>query len=255
MEGEAQRPAPAAGWYQAPEGPGLRYWDGAQWTEHYHEPPEAPTESVAMSQDGEPSEGEGIPSADHSQRVHLDAKDWLDEAAIICTNDFEPAAELILQIGTVKMLCPGYVPLQPAPPEWRALEGGDTQAACLGNCRLGYALRNWECQRIPSAQEEVADDGLAAKADEMAATPNLPAMWIPALIEGIITHERYGGPRHTIESTPGATAEARREVLRTWLEKFPSEDRYTGRWATERLVLFGYLLHRLYDIRPQLLED
>jgi hypothetical protein len=27
--------APAAGWYQNPQGPGQRYWDGSQWTEHY----------------------------------------------------------------------------------------------------------------------------------------------------------------------------------------------------------------------------
>jgi hypothetical protein len=26
--------APPAGWYQDPGGPGLRYWDGAQWTQH-----------------------------------------------------------------------------------------------------------------------------------------------------------------------------------------------------------------------------
>lgn len=26
--------APPAGWYQDPGGPGLRYWDGAQWTRH-----------------------------------------------------------------------------------------------------------------------------------------------------------------------------------------------------------------------------
>jgi Protein of unknown function (DUF2510) len=25
---------PEAGWYQDPDGSGLRYWDGAQWTEH-----------------------------------------------------------------------------------------------------------------------------------------------------------------------------------------------------------------------------
>src|SRR5437588_12946421 len=26
---------PAAGWYQNPDGPGHRYWDGGQWTEHF----------------------------------------------------------------------------------------------------------------------------------------------------------------------------------------------------------------------------
>jgi hypothetical protein len=27
---------PPAGWYENPQGPGLRWWDGAQWTEQVH---------------------------------------------------------------------------------------------------------------------------------------------------------------------------------------------------------------------------
>jgi len=37
--------APEAGWYQDPHGPGLRWWDGASWTDHVHA--EAPPEPLA----------------------------------------------------------------------------------------------------------------------------------------------------------------------------------------------------------------
>jgi hypothetical protein len=33
---------PPAGWYQNPEGPGQRYWDGQMWTEHYSDQPAPP---------------------------------------------------------------------------------------------------------------------------------------------------------------------------------------------------------------------
>ena len=40
MEGTPQGPGRAApGWYANPQGPGQRYWDGAQWTEQYQPAP------------------------------------------------------------------------------------------------------------------------------------------------------------------------------------------------------------------------
>lgn len=30
---------PAAGWYPAPDQPGMRWWDGQQWTDHFAPPP------------------------------------------------------------------------------------------------------------------------------------------------------------------------------------------------------------------------
>jgi hypothetical protein len=44
------RPAAPAGWYANPEGPGQRYWDGMEWTEHFNEsapPPPMPVEVIA----------------------------------------------------------------------------------------------------------------------------------------------------------------------------------------------------------------
>jgi len=38
-------PQPPAGWYPNPQGPGQRYWDGTQWTEHLH-PPAQPAQQA-----------------------------------------------------------------------------------------------------------------------------------------------------------------------------------------------------------------
>lgn len=41
---------PPAGWKDDPEGgPGMRYWDGQQWTDHYHPPREAAPAAAAAA--------------------------------------------------------------------------------------------------------------------------------------------------------------------------------------------------------------
>lgn len=48
-----ETPSTPAGWYPDPEGlPGMRYWDGAQWTEHHAAPPaESPGREVYLFND------------------------------------------------------------------------------------------------------------------------------------------------------------------------------------------------------------
>lgn len=58
VQQQVQQPVqqlPPAGWKDDPEGgPGMRYWDGSQWTDHYHPPrdavPVAEQPSVAQQQ-------------------------------------------------------------------------------------------------------------------------------------------------------------------------------------------------------------
>jgi hypothetical protein len=48
------------GWYPDPQGAGYRYWDGAQWTDHYRAPevtPEEPQEPGHLAASSSPSRG------------------------------------------------------------------------------------------------------------------------------------------------------------------------------------------------------
>lgn len=46
-------PQVAEGWYRDPEGrPGRRYWDGKQWTDHFH--PDPPEPAAAQAQAARP---------------------------------------------------------------------------------------------------------------------------------------------------------------------------------------------------------
>lgn len=51
---EASGPQIPAGWYSDPSGDGLRYWDGAAWTEHTHS---APTPAPAAQSVGDQGSG------------------------------------------------------------------------------------------------------------------------------------------------------------------------------------------------------
>jgi uncharacterized protein DUF2510 len=44
------RPAAPAGWYSNPQGPGQRYWDGMEWTDHLNEAAPPPPAPVALQQ-------------------------------------------------------------------------------------------------------------------------------------------------------------------------------------------------------------
>jgi hypothetical protein len=61
------QPPPPPGWYQDPTGPGLRWWDGAQWTEHQQHaaalppPPTVPRPGLPTPPPGAPGYVPAIP--------------------------------------------------------------------------------------------------------------------------------------------------------------------------------------------------
>ncbi len=79
---QQQAPAqqlPPAGWKDDPEGgPGMRYWDGNQWTDHYHPPREASTGQQAAAAATpaasafKPAEAQPAPAASPAKSSSLD---------------------------------------------------------------------------------------------------------------------------------------------------------------------------------------
>jgi hypothetical protein len=58
------QPSPPPGWYQDPSGPGLRWWDGAQWTEHQQP-------AVALPQPAAPAPGAPVPAVPQQKWWHI----------------------------------------------------------------------------------------------------------------------------------------------------------------------------------------
>ena len=180
------------------------------------------------------------------QPVALDAETWTKEASLVATRKYEPAAETALQVGTLKIL--GLDSFDEL--------GGDTPSVVVGNARFGYALRNWECSQVFGERPRPPDDELARHLDDWDTI--LPAssrpVWVPRPIVEIVTEGKHGGLDAMLDSIEGVSGDQRREVFSAWGQYWPSDDRFTGRAATERLTAFGYLLHHAYDLRPDLLD-
>lgn len=72
MSNEPPETTPAAGWYEDPNGPGLRWWDGSEWTEHtLDEAPEMPAQ--AAEAEAEPAPEPAQPDSDASGAPDADA--------------------------------------------------------------------------------------------------------------------------------------------------------------------------------------
>ena len=186
------------------------------------------------------------PDSTHAAQA-LDIDQWIKDAALVCTNKFEPVAEYTLQLGALRMLGLGSYD--------DPVLGGDMHGFILSGVRFGYALRNWECQQLPEAWDVLPDDPLAAALDEIEAVPGMyRTTWLPELLGQVIAFGAVGDVAEILERLPGATAESRRTTLAKQAESWSSDDPYIGRDAMRVLALFGYLLHRVYELRPALRE-
>jgi hypothetical protein len=66
-------PRAPAGWYPNPDGQGQRYWDGAQWTEHYSQP-QAPAISEAVPQKEQQRRAKEQERAAFTERLRQEAR-------------------------------------------------------------------------------------------------------------------------------------------------------------------------------------
>lgn len=186
----------------------------------------------------------------------LDVDAWLSDAAGVCVSDFEPFAERVLELGTLERLEIVTV-FDGLLGEEIKEEIGDNVITAMANARMGYALRNRETQLLDHSDFVARADPIAALLDERATNPSfINIAMLHAILRDILVLKFNGGPERLDALTPGTTAETRREAIERWAnEHFPDDDPRTGRDVTRDLLEYGYYLHRLFEIRPDCLED
>lgn len=203
---------------------------------------EAPRPAPAVNRD------EG--SAPHAP---LDVEEWLSDAARVCTHDFEPFAERLLEHATLERLDILSVMdrlLGERPKE----ELGDDVVTAMSNARMGYALRNREIQLLDHTDYVDPTDAIATLLDER--TAGIGIAVIHGVMHDVLVLGFEGGRDGLYDSTPGTTPALRRQAIENWASKhFPGDDPRTGRDVTVDLLEYGYYLHRLFEIRPDCLED
>lgn len=211
---------------------------------------------IAVGQSAEATTGE-VPSsvpadapALQSDGTPLDVDDWLNDAAYVCTNEFEPFAERMLEVSTVELLGIQPVVDRYMDKPWEGYE--PAVEAGVANARLGYALRNRETQLVDCDGQVREDDPLAALTIERAEKLGLgiKTVVVHQLIRDVLD---YGDRDLVYSSTAGTTSEARRDAFERWAQQhYPGDDPRLGHAMTSALMEHGYFLHRLFEIQPDL---
>jgi hypothetical protein len=185
----------------------------------------------------------------------IDVRQWLSDASVVCTHDFEPYAEHVLELITLYLL--EIVPLMDALMGERPRSVDDDVVVAISNARFGYALRNREVQLLGQTDYVAPDDTLATLLEERwGGEATVGTAVIFGILLDICYFDRHGGLDRLFAVTPGTTPELRREATRRWANQhFPSTDGRTGRDITITLVEHGYVLHRLVEIHPEVLPD
>ena len=196
------------------------------------------------------------PDPDLPAGADLDVDAWLSASTSVATNDFEQYVERILELGTLDRLgiwtvFDFMIGERPKPKKIT-----DDVVTAMSNARLGYAMRNREIQLVDVADTD-GEGPLAKLFDERSegvAGINM------AMIDGVLRDVLYlhfdGGPERLYETTPGTTPEIRRRAINQWAdEHYPGADPTVGFDITVALLEYGYFLHRLIELRPEILPD
>jgi hypothetical protein len=187
--------------------------------------------------------------------VPLDVEEWLSDAGSVCTHEFEPFAERLLELATLERLDIASVIdrlLGESPSEVL----GDDVVTAMSNTRMGYALRNREVQLLDHTDYIAPADTIAMLLDERISNAGVNMAVIHGVMHDALVLGFEGRRDGLYEATPGTTPAVRRQAIESWASKhFPGDDPRTGREVTVDLLEYGYFLHRLFEIRPDCLED
>jgi len=185
----------------------------------------------------------------------LDVDVWLSDAASVCISEFEPFTERVLELATLERL--GIISvidrlLGESPQE----EIGEDAITAVSNARMGYALRNCETQLVERTDGVANHDALAILLEERTGGHGINTAVIHGVLRDVLWMRFLGGRDGLYETTPGTPPATRRQAIQGWsTEHFSGENPRVGRDVTTDLVEYGYFLHRLFEIRPDCLED
>lgn len=186
----------------------------------------------------------------------IDVDQWLSDSSLVCTHDFEPYAEHVLQLVTLDRL--DIVPLMDALLGERPGDDeiDDGVVGALSNARLGYAMRNRETQLLGRSDYVAADDAIATLLEERwGGQVTVGSAVIAGILRDVCSFGFLGGEENLYAATPGTTPDLRRQAIERWADQhFPGDDERTGRDVTVRLIQYGYALHRLFEIHPDALD-
>lgn len=188
--------------------------------------------------------------------AELDVDAWLSASASVATNDFEPYVERILELGTLERLgiCTVFDFMIGERPKPKKIT--DDVVTAMANARLGYAIRNREIQLVDVSDTD--DEGpLAELFDERSGgVAGINMAMVDGVLRDVLFLHFEGGPERFYETTPGVIPEIRRRAIVQWAdEHYPGVDPTVGFDITVALLEYGYFLHRLIELRPEILPD
>lgn len=172
-----------------------------------------------------------------SELTPLDAEAWRRDASMVAANEFDPVEELTLQQATKQALDLDF--FDPLP---------DSELVHLSTVRLGYAMRNLEVQRVPNASHEKPNDRFIALVDDRGKAENYPHpgidRWLTAVVIEIT--DDPSALERVLGEMPGASPYIRSEAMDLVIVDYPEMDRC----EMTRLLLCGFLIHRVAEVRP-----
>lgn len=210
--------------------------------DEFEPPPDAEDDSVEPGALHIPRDA-GPPLA-----VPIDIGRWLKDASLICTHNFEPYVEHVLDLITLDAdALLGELPDQ---------VDHDVVVA-MSNTRFGYALRNREIQLLGPDGHVAPEDPIATLLEERwGGETTISTAVIFGVLRDVCTFNFLGGLERLFAVTPGTTAELRGKAMRRWAnEHNRGEDSRAERYITVSLLEYGYALHRLFEIHPEALHD
>ena len=176
-----------------------------------------------------------------SDGSEVTSETWLHRAVLGCGPDLDPVLEPLLErcaLGVLRLAAYGSV----------VTEDEETQA--VASARLGFVLRELEAA-LSGAPRPDRSDAFIAEVDRRCERSALPAASAVEFLIDVVRYGYCGGAEAVISRIEGESAQARMEVFAAAVERC-CDDEVSATLAevVPGLLHLGYLLHRIFELRP-----